>query len=208
MKIKKSSKIIFSMIIILASAVTVNYLINISMLGKVEKSGNTDLDYTVFIEHSIESPKNINYTFNFIRNNLSEVYTDIAKGHKYFRIRNGGELKVGSVIDCSEEAGNQSVTHEYHVTDLVKNKKIGYYSEGSKVSVELPWETIQSKSNTYVYYDFTDTGNDTTVLKLTIGIQFTNSFDKFLSVSTGGIIPWEKHCIEEMEGLKRVLSKS
>ena len=74
------------------------------------------------------------------------------------------------------------------------------------VSIKLPWKTLESKSNTYVYYDFKKTDLNQTNIKITIGIQFNSFFEKFFSQLFGGIIPWKKHCVEEMEGLRKVLS--
>ncbi|MBN1797970.1 MAG: hypothetical protein JW822_05315 [Spirochaetales bacterium] len=165
------------------------------------------LKHTVYISHAIEVPKNAEDTFTFITKNLPKVYAQLACGHEYFTIRNGTEIKRNSIIDCAEKAGNQSITHEYHVTEIHNNNRIAYVSNKSRVLIKLPWNTIESKSNTYVFYDFYATENNHTRIKLTIGIQFSNGFEKFFSTLFGGLIPWKKHCIEEMEGLKKILGE-
>jgi len=165
------------------------------------------LKHTAYISHTIEVSKNVEDAFSFITKNLSKVYAQLACGHEYFTILNGTEIKKDSIIDCAEKAGNQSIKHEYHVTEIDNNSRIAYVSKASKVLIKLPWKTIESKSNTYVFYDFIETENKQTRIKLTIGIQFSNGFENFFSTLVGGLIPWKKHCIEEMEGLKRFLSK-
>jgi hypothetical protein len=163
------------------------------------------LTHTAYISHTMEVPKKVEYTCSFIKRNLSKVYTQLADGHEYFTIRNGTEIKKDSIIDCAEKAGNQSITHEYHVTETDNNSRIAYVSKASRVLIKLPWKTIESKSNTYVYYDFCETQNKHTRIRLTIGIQFSNGFEKLFSILFGGLIPWKKHCVEEMQGLKKCL---
>lgn len=165
-----------------------------------------ELKNTVFIQHSISVAFEINKIFDFfIKNNLSKFYLNISKGHNYFNLRKGEKLEVGSIIDCEESAGNQSIKHEYHVSDIITNERISYYSKPSYLKIKLPWKIIDSKSNTYVYYDFDSSNNCNTNIRLTIGIQFSNKFEQVFSTLFGGLIPWKKHCIEEMERLKGVL---
>ncbi|MBN1757617.1 MAG: hypothetical protein JW863_04830 [Chitinispirillaceae bacterium] len=164
------------------------------------------LKNTVYIQHIISVPFEINKIFDFfIKNNLSKYFSNISKGHKYFNLREGDSLEVGSIIDCEESAGNQSIKHEYHVSDIINNERISYYSNPSYIKINLPWKIVNSKSNTYVYYDFDSDNKCNTTIRLTIGIQFSNKFEQVFSLYFGGLIPWKKHCIEEMEGLKEVL---
>ncbi len=165
------------------------------------------LNPIVYISHSILVSLTIKTSFDFIINDLSKYYSDISKGHEYFKIKNGEKLQIGSIIDCSETAGNQSIMHEYHVNEISPNERIAYYSKPSLVKIKLPWKTIDSKSNTYVYYDFNEIEKDKTEIRLTIGVQFSSAFEKLFSQVFGGLIPWKKHCIEEMEGLKRILNE-
>ena len=76
------------------------------------------------------------------------------------------------------------------------------------MKVRFPWKIIESTSNSYVYYDFARFSENRTEIRLTIGIQFSNAVEKVFSQITGGLIPWKKHCLEEMEGLKQLLEKS
>ncbi len=160
---------------------------------------------TIHISHSISTAKNVSQTFQYIINNLNKNYSELAKGHEYFRVINGDKLEVGSIVECSERAGNQSLMHKYVVDEIIKDERIQYASKPSYVKVRLPWKTIESTSNTYVYYDFARSGENSTEIRLTIGIQFSSAFEKVFSQITGGLIPWKKHCIEEMEGLKQLL---
>ncbi|MBN2546470.1 MAG: hypothetical protein JXB50_11785 [Spirochaetes bacterium] len=163
-----------------------------------------NLDNTVIIQHFIIVPFKINKVFDFfINNNLSKYYSKISKGHKYFKLRTGERLEIGSIIDCEESADNQSIKHEYHVSDIIKNERISYFSKPSYIKIKLPWKVIDSKSNTYVYYDFESSNPDNTNIRLTIGIQFSSIFEKIFSIIFGGIVPWKNHCAEEMEGLKK-----
>ena len=165
-----------------------------------------ELPNTVVIQHTISVPFPIERVFGFfIKNNLSKIYTEIAKGHDYFTLRDGSELKIGSIIDCRESAANQSITHEYHVTDIKANERIAYSSKPSRSKIKMLWKVIESKSNTYVYYDFEKNNESETSIRLTIGIQFLNKIEKIMATLFGGLTPWKKHCYEEMEGLKAVM---
>lgn len=167
------------------------------------------LQNTVFIDHRICIPFPIDRTFDFfVNNNLSTHYSSLSRGHDYFSLRKGTRLEVGSIIDCEESAGNQSIRHEYHVSDIIVNDRIAYHSNPSYVKVKLPWKVIDSKSNTYVYYDFDRQLPDQTTIRLTIGIQFSSQAEKLFSVVFGGIAPWKKHCIEEMQNLKDVMIRT
>jgi hypothetical protein len=163
---------------------------------------------TVYLSHSIFVAKSASEAFQYIINNLSGHYTELSEGHEYFRITNGDKLGVGSIVECSEKAGNQSVVHKYVVEEIIKDERIQYASKPSYVKVRLPWKTIESTSNTYVYYDFDPNDEYGTEIRLSIGIQFSNAFEKVFSKITGGLIPWKKHCIEEMNGLKKLLENS
>jgi len=165
-----------------------------------------ELPKTVFLQHSISVPFPVERVFGFfIKNKLSKIYTEIAKGHEYFTLRDGSELKVGSIIDCRESAANQSITHEYHITDIEDNERIAYSSKPSWTKMKMPWKVVESKSNTYVYYDFENINESETLIRLTIGIQFLNKIEKIMATLFGGLTPWKKHCYEEMEGLKAVM---
>ncbi|MCD4769387.1 MAG: hypothetical protein K8R35_04395 [Bacteroidales bacterium] len=161
---------------------------------------------TVYISHNIVVQKNIKVSFDFIINDLTKVYSQLSKGHEYFKTESGKKLSVGEIINCAETAGNQSIKHKYVVDKIIENERIQYHSNPSLVSIKLPWETINSKSNTYVYYDFEKIDLNHTNINITIGIQFYSFFENFSSQLFGGLIPWKKHCVEEMDGLRKVLS--
>lgn len=165
-----------------------------------------NLPNTAIIQHSICVPFPVESVFRFfIENNLSRVYSEIAEGHEYFTLRTGSELEVGSTIDCKESAANQSIVHEYHITDIRANERIAYSSKPSLSEIKFPWTVVESKSNTYVYYDFDRNNESETVIRLTIGIQFENKTAVTMASLFGGLNPWKKHCREEMEGLKTVI---
>lgn len=163
---------------------------------------------TVYISHTILATQDISKAFQYLINNISTHYSELAKGHEYFRIINSDKLEVGSIIECAERAGNQSIMHKYIVNEIIPDERIQYSSTPSYVKVRLPWKTIESTSNSYVYYDFDRFGETGTEIRLTIGIQFFNVFEKIFSQITRGLIPWKKHCMEEMEGLKQLLEQS
>jgi len=167
-----------------------------------------DIKNTVFISSTISSEMSIEDSFQFIIGKLGSYYNELSEGHEYFKIVNGDRLEVGSKIECSERAGNQSILHDYIVHEIIQNDRIHYSSKPSLVKVTFPWATINSKSNTYVYYDFAEKEDGTTSIRLTIGIQFKNVFEKLFSHMFLGILPWKKHCLEEMKGLKQILDKS
>jgi hypothetical protein len=161
---------------------------------------------TVFISHSIEVQKNLKDSFDFIINDLTKVYSQLSKGHEYFKTESGNKISLGEVIQCAETAGTQSIKHNYVVDKVIANKRIQYNSKPSLVSIKLPWKTVESKTNTYVYWDFEKLDVNQTKIRLAIGIQFSSFFEKFFSQLFGGIIPWKKHCVEEAEGLSKVLN--
>lgn len=165
-----------------------------------------NLPNTAIIQHTISVPFPVESVFKFfIENNLSKVYSEIAGGHEYFTLRAGSELEVGSIIDCKESAANQSIVHEYHITDIRANERIAYSSKPSQSEIKFPWAVVESKSNTYVYYDFDRNNESETLIRLTIGIQFENKIGVVMASLSGGLNPWKNHCREEMEGLKTVL---
>ena len=163
---------------------------------------------TVYVSHTIFATQDISKAFQYLINNISTHYSELAKGREYFRIINSDKLEIGSIIECAERAGNQSIMHTYIVEEIITDERIHYVSRPSYVKVRLPWKTIESTSNTYVYYDFARSSENSTKIRLTIGIQFSSAFEKIFSQITGGLIPWRKHCREEMEGLKQLLEDS
>ena len=163
---------------------------------------------TVLISSTISTKMGVEDSFRFITDKLPEYYKDISDAHEYFRVVSGNPLAEGEKIACAEKAGNQSITHEYIVHEVTQNDRIHYSSNPSSVKIRLPWTTIESKSNTYVYYDFDADSRGNTLIRLTIGIQFQNIFEKLFSQLFMGILPWKKHCREEMNGLKQVLESN
>lgn len=163
---------------------------------------------SVFISSTISTKMSVEDNFQFITEQLPSYYKDISVGHEYFRVVSGNSLTVGERIECTEKAGNQSIIHEYVVHEVTQNDRIHYSSKPSLVKIKLPWTTIDSKSNTYVYYDFDLDSHGNSLIRLTIGIQFQNMFQKLISQLFMGILPWKKHCIEEMKGLKQVLERN
>jgi hypothetical protein len=160
----------------------------------------------VNIQHSVNIPLEINEVFDFIiNNNISKYYSSMSKGHKYFTLRQGEIMKIGALIDCEESAGNQTIKHEYYVSEIIKNERIYFYSKPSLIKIKLPWKTIDTKSNSYIYYDFEEDINLNTNIRLTIGIQFFSKGEGIFSILIGGIKPWKRHCVEEMERLKNIL---
>ncbi|MBN1123333.1 MAG: hypothetical protein JXJ17_19835 [Anaerolineae bacterium] len=172
-------------------------------MREIPKSKNT-----VFISSTISTNVSIEDCFQFVKEKFPECYQDLSDGHKYFRVVSGNPLAVGEEIECAERAGNQSITHKYVVHEVVQNERIYYLSKPSLVKIKLPWAAIDSESNTYVYYDFTREDQDHSLIRLTIGIQFQSMFERLFSQLFMGILPWKKHCLEEMDGLKQVLESS
>ncbi|MBN1628593.1 MAG: hypothetical protein JW990_02410 [Thermoleophilia bacterium] len=160
---------------------------------------------TAYLSHSVEVPLTAEQSFEYVATKLGSVYDRVARGHEYFKTRDSGPIKMGSVIDCAERAGNQSIVHEYEVYEFVPGQRIQYSSPSSRLSIRLPWRTIDSTSNTHVWYDFADTAEQRSTIRLTIGIEFHSSLEMLLSRMAGGLIPWRAHCREEMTGLQRCI---
>ena len=163
---------------------------------------------TVFLSSTISTTTDVQDCFRFIIGELPKYYKELSYGHDYFRTASGNPLSIGEKIECSEKAGNQSIVHEYIVDEIIPNTRIHYSSKPSLVRIKLPWTTIDSKSNTYVYYDFDTDNYGNSLIRLTIGIQFKHWFEKLNAQIFMGIAPWKKHCIEEMKGLKQILERT
>jgi len=166
------------------------------------------LKNTVFITTTISTTKSVDDCFLFIIESLPEYYKELSSGHDYFRTVSGNSLSPGEKIECSEKAGNQSIVHNYIVDEVIPNIRVHYSSRPSFVKIKLPWTTIHSKSNTYVWYDFDTDNQGKSFVRLTIGIQFHSWFKKLNAQIFMGIVPWEKHCLEEMKGLKQILEST
>ena len=55
----------------------------------------------VNIQYTVIVPLGINKVFEFfINNNVSKYYPLMSKGHKYFTLREGERMEIGSIIDC------------------------------------------------------------------------------------------------------------
>lgn len=162
-------------------------------------------ELTAYLSHTIEVPGTAEHSFHYVATHLGRIYTTLAPNHEYFRTRDGGPVKMGSVIDCAEHAGNQSIIHEYEVREFTPGRRIQYSSCPSRLSIRLPWKTIEPTSNTHVWYDFADAAEQRSVIRLTIGIEFHSSAEMLFSRATGGLRPWRAHCKEEMLGLQRCI---
>ncbi|MFW5836275.1 MAG: hypothetical protein ACOCVK_02585 [bacterium] len=160
---------------------------------------------TVYLSHAVEVPVGASVAFDYVRNDLGRVYTSIAPGHEYFTPTDGEPLHAGSVIDCAEHAGNQSIVHRYVVNDFDRPNRIQYSSCPSHLKVRLPWKTIASTSNTHVLYELERLGTDRSRIRVVIAIELHSRAERFFTRLVGGFVPWKRHCVEEMEGLKRMM---
>lgn len=151
----------------------------------------------------IEKP--VEFVFDYIIYKLKDNYNAIAEGHIKYEMINSEFLREGTEIDCQEKAANQTAHHLYKVDKIIENECISYSSIPSKIFIELPWQTIETFSNTYCRYDFEKINSDTTLLQLIIAIQFKSRFEKIYSTLFGGIAPWKKHQKEELEKLKEII---
>lgn len=176
-----------------------------NMNNNDEKLG---IKHAAILIRTVKINKPVDCVYNYIIYNLKDNYKAMADGHIKYELLNSEYLQVGTEIDCREKAANQTVHHIYKVQKLIPNEHIFYLSSPSKIYIELPWKTIESKSNTYCYYNFKTIDANTTSLQLIIAIQFDNDFQKFYSTLFGGITPWKKHQKEELEKLKELIENS
>jgi hypothetical protein len=164
--------------------------------------------HAVIMNHNIIINVGAEEIYNFIADEFSKVYTKTSNGHEYFTVRGGGEMQVGSIIDCKETADNQSIVHKYVVSEMIENERIFYYSKPSYSNTQLKKKIIEGQSNTYVYWDFKEKNDKETAVTIYIIVQFKNGFEKFLINNLfNGLKPWKKHCVEEMEGFKHVITE-
>jgi hypothetical protein len=179
-------------------------LVQLNVFSKSEK--NYKYKKSVIMSHAIEVPLSIDSCYNFIINDFSSVYQEISSAHEYFTVKNEKSLELGSVIDCAENSEDQFLVHEYIVKELVENKHIFYASIPTNSQVHLKNKVIEGKSNTYVFWDFNENDYGKTNITITVIVQFDSALQKVFINLVGGMKPWKKHCVEEMEGLKRVLT--
>jgi hypothetical protein len=177
-------------------------------------AGKTNVDVSrrkpnaFHLAESVPLSRPVTSVFEFIVKNLQTLYSKLAKGHKKFEIKGGGEITEGAVIDCQEVAGNQEVHHRYEVKRVVPNKLIHYSSCPTRAFVRTPWRTIEGESDTFIYYDLSKRSSNETLLTLTIIIQMPGSFKKFLATITGSGRLWANHLTEELHALKFEIEKT
>jgi len=145
--------------------------------------------------------------FDFIVKNLPTCYSQLSRGHKKFEVLNMAEIKEGAIIDCQEMEGNQEIHHRYQVGQVVRNKLIQFFACPSRVLVHLPGRIIETKSNTFVYFDLDPITPNKTRLAQTIIIQMPSFFNKLLGVISGTGRLWTKHLIEELQALKTKIER-
>ena len=150
--------------------------------------------------------------FNFIVNDLPAHYSDIAKGHKKFKVVGSDEIAEGDSIECHEIARNVEVHHLYKVIKVVPNKHIHLCtllsSNPTRAYIQSMGKTIEGKSATYVYFDLEEMASEETRLTQSIVIQMPNLFFKLTGLLTGQKKLWGSHLSEELYGLKGVIEKS
>ncbi len=140
--------------------------------------------------------------FDFIVQKLPTCYSQLARGHKKFEVLDMAEIKEGAIIDCQEMEGNQEIQHRYQVGRVVTNKLIHFFACPSRVLIHLPARIIETKSNTFVYFDLDPITPNETRLAQTIIIQMPSFFNKLLGVISGTGRLWTKHLLEELRALK------
>ena len=140
--------------------------------------------------------------FDFIVKKLPTCYSQLAKGHKKFEVIGADEITERAIIDCQEMAGNQEIHHRYQVVQVVPNKLVHFFACPSHVFIHTPGRIIETKSNTFVYFDLDPITPDETRLAQTIIIQMPSFFNKLLGVISGTGRLWTKHLLEELRALK------
>ncbi len=165
----------------------------------------SDIKNAAILTMQIAVNKPIETVYKYIIYKLKDNYTAMAKGHIKYEILNSDHIKEGAKIDCREKAGNQTANHIYEVKKTIPFEHICFLSSPSKVYIQFPWKTVESKSNTYCLYNFKEIDKNKTSVQLIIAIQFGSGFEKFYSTLFGGIVPWKKHQKEEMTNLKELI---
>ena len=61
------------------------------------------------LRDSVTVKKSAATVFNFIGNDLSTYYADIARGHKFFRVVGSDKIAEGASIECEELNGLKGV---------------------------------------------------------------------------------------------------
>lgn len=161
--------------------------------------------HTFTMSHSVNVPVNLDESFEFIIHDFSKNYNLISPAHKYFTLRGKDKIELGTLIDCAEKIENQTIVHEYVVVEIVENELIYYVSAPSKSKLELKKRTVESLSNTYVFWNFKRVSERETQIQVEVVVRFKNGFEKTMVGLSGTMKPWKKHCIEEMEDLKRLM---
>ncbi|MCF8359070.1 MAG: hypothetical protein K9H26_09950 [Prolixibacteraceae bacterium] len=107
-----------------------------------EKNQKQVIKNAAILIKSVKINKPVETVFNYIIYDLKDNYKAMTEDHIKYELLNSEYLKEGTVIDCREKAGNQTVCHHYKVEKIITNRHIFYLSSPSKVYIELPWKTI------------------------------------------------------------------
>jgi len=164
------------------------------------------------LRDSVTVQKSAATVFKFIVNDLSTHYSDIAKGHKIFKVVGSDEITEGASIECEEKVKNVEVHHRYEVKNVIPNKHIHYCtllpSNPTRAYIQAMGKTIEGESSTYVFFDLEEMAPAETQLTLSIVIQMPSFFFKLTGILTGQEKLWGDHLSEELNGLKGVIEKS
>jgi len=145
--------------------------------------------------------------FAFLTERVPEVYGALAPGHEQFAVEGGGPVRPHAHIDCHERAGNQEVRHRYVVEAYEPARHLYYASRPTEARIHLKRRTIESRSDTHVYYDLREHFG-TTELTLTIVIQLPHRLQMLLALASGSQALWQAHARDELAVLRRMIEES
>jgi hypothetical protein len=134
---------------------------------------------------------------------VREFYLLLSPGHKKYEM-SGASFMKDVVIDVWETAGFQFVKHQYRVTELVLNERMGLVSEKSQVKV---LGLFKAESRSEVEFRFYPTADAQTNLGLTIRIVSPNWFRHLLARLFFTEAIWRAHARAEMNALAKIIEQ-
>lgn len=150
--------------------------------------------FTHIIQAPKTSPKEL---FDFFEH-LDQNYLKLSPSHQSFDIQNVSKLEKNAIIDNTESAGGQHITHRYRVVDFIPNEYIKMVSEKSLVRGKAGFIPYKMRVKTIVEFEIvSENKHDSLVLSKLI-ITFPSK-SKMVFANLGGTKKiWQAHFNEEM----------
>lgn len=157
------------------------------------------------MSHTVMVDKTPAEVFHFITYRMKDYNLSIAEAHDRFEILNADALEEGAIFIAEEYQEDEGVINRYEVKKVIPDQYIYYASTPSRIYRKKNGEMKPAGTcNAYVYFDLEPLGQKTKLTQ-TLVIEMPNFFIKFLVdlvAAREEDNEWQKHLVEELEGLK------